>query len=144
MSDEKQTSNIHATITGDVSGQVAIGAGITQSSTVTTLTGGVTPAEMDDVRRMIAELAARVAKEAPPDKAAAAAERVRELDAAVTGKAPDLTTMQYVQQWFLKHAPALAASVTSLVVHPLVGKIVGAAGDAAVAEFRRRFGGSPA
>ena len=140
MSDEKP--HIHATIGGNASGQVAIGSSITQTNTATTLSGGVTEADIQDLRRLIGELEARVVREAPPDKAAAAVERVKELDAAVTAKVPDLTTLQYVQQWFLKHVPALAASVTSLVIHPLVGKFVGAAGDAAVSEFQRRFGGS--
>jgi len=56
------------------------------------------------------------------------------------GGEPDLTTMEYVKKWFVKNLPALAGSVTSLVVHPVVGKLVTAAGDAAVAEFNRRFG----
>jgi hypothetical protein len=143
MTDEK-IPQIHTTIGGDVRGQVAIGSGITQTKTVTTIGEGVTQADVQALRRLIAELESRVEREAPPDKAAAALERVRELDAAVTSDVPDLTTLQYVQQWFVKHLPALAGSVTSLVVHPLVGKFVGAAGDAMVAEFQKRFGGSSA
>jgi hypothetical protein len=141
MSDQ-DPRRIHTTIGGDVSGQVAIGSNITQTQSVTTVHGGVTPNDLQELRRLIRELEARVSQEAPPDKAGAAVERVRELDDALTGAAPDLTTLQYVQQWFVKHVPTLAGSVTSLVIHPLVGRVVEAAGDAVVSEFRKRFGGS--
>ncbi len=144
MSDSTQGGDrITGTVTGDVSGQVAIGSGIRQSWTV-----GVperpTEDELAGLRQALEELRAQVAAAAPtPEVQAAAAERVSELEAAVMpaeGAEPDLTTMEYVKKWFLKNLPALAGSVTSLVVHPVVGKLVTAAGDAAVAEFNRRFG----
>lgn len=84
MSDQ-DPRRIHTTIGGDVSGQVAIGSGITQTQTVTTIHGGVTPKDLEELRRLIRELEARVSQEAPPDKAGAAVERVRELDAALSG-----------------------------------------------------------
>jgi len=66
---------------------------------------------------------------------------VQELEEAVTAEKPDLTTMEYVKQWFVKNLPGLAGAVTGVVVNPIVGKLVEAAGDALAAEFRRRFGG---
>jgi hypothetical protein len=135
---------ITGTVTGDVSGQVAIGSGIRQSWSV-----GVPPErpsedELAGFRQALEELRAQVAAAAPtPEVQAAAAERVSELEAAAIpaeGGEPDLTTMEYVKKWFVKNLPSLAGSVTSLVVHPVVGKLVTAAGDAAVAEFNRRFG----
>ena len=65
---------------------------------------------------------------------------MKELEQAVTEKKPDLSTMEYVRSWFLKNLPGLAGAVTSVVVHPIVGKLVEAGGDALVSEFRRRFG----
>lgn len=82
-----------------------------------------------------------MAAEAPPEKKEAALERVQELEEAVTAEKPDLTTMEYVKQWFVKNLPGLAGAVTGVVVNPIVGKLVEAAGDALAAEFRRRFGG---
>ena len=38
------------------------------------------------------------------------------------------------------HLPKLAGAVTGLVVHPVVGKIVEAAGDVAASQFRKLFG----
>ena len=39
-------------------------------------------------------------------------------------------------------AEIAAGAVTGIIVHPIVGRLVEAAGDAAVAEFRQRFGGA--
>jgi hypothetical protein len=145
MSDSTQGGQrITGTVTGDVSGQVAIGSGIRQSWTVGAPPEKPTEDELAGFRQALEELRAQVAAAAPtPEVAASAAERVAELESAVMpaeGGEPDLTTMEYVKKWFVKNLPVLAGSVTSLVVHPVVGKLVTAAGDAAVAEFNRRFG----
>ena len=131
---------IRATIHGDVSGQVAVGKRITQEQRIGPR-AEVTEADLAALRQMLADLRAQVAAQAPPDKRDAALERVDELEEALTAEEPDLTTMEYVKKWFGKHLPQLAGAVTSLVVHPIVGKLVEAAGDALAAEFRRRFGG---
>jgi hypothetical protein len=130
---------IRATISGDVSGQVAVGKGITQIQTIGATSPQVTEAELAELRQVLVGLKAKVAAEAPPDKKDAALERVAELEEAVTAEEPDLPTMEYVKGWFAKNLPGLAGAVTSVVVHPVVGKLVEAAGDALAAEFRRRF-----
>lgn len=143
MSDSDQRGDhVTGTITGNVSGQAAIGKGINQRSTAGAPAGAPTEAELADFRRLLEELRAQVAAEAPPEVRAAAAERVGEMEAAVTaGGEPDLDTLAYVRKWFARNLPSLAGAVTSVVIHPLVGRLVTAGGDAAVAEFRRRFGG---
>jgi hypothetical protein len=138
---EKSGDVIRAIISGDVSGQVAVGKGITQTQTVGAARPEVTEAELAELRQALANLKAWVEAEAPPEKKEAALERVEELEEAVTAEEPDLTTMEYVKRWFVKNLPGLAGTVTSVVVHPIVGKLVEAAGDALAAEFRRRFGG---
>jgi hypothetical protein len=47
--------------------------------------------------------------------------------------------MQSIRQWFGAHLPLLAGAVTSVIVHPVVGKLVEAAGDMVAGEFRRQF-----
>jgi plasmid stabilization system protein ParE len=136
---EKAGDVIRATISGDVSGQVAVGKGITQTQTIGAAPPEVTEADLAELRQVLVGLKAKVAAEAPPDKKVAALERVAELEEAVTAKEPDLPTMEYVKGWFAKNLPGLAGAVTSVVVHPIVGKLVEAAGDALAAEFRRRF-----
>jgi hypothetical protein len=138
---EKPGDVIRATISGDVSGQVAVGKGITQIQTIGAAPPQVTEADLAELRQVLADLKAKMAAEAPPDKKDAALERVAELEEAITAEEPDLPTMEYVKGWFAKNLPGLAGAVISVVVHPIVGKLVEAAGDALAAEFRRRFGG---
>ncbi len=130
---------IRATISGDISGQVAVGKGITQTQTIGAARPKVTETDLAELRQALADLRARVAAEAPPEKKDAALERVDELEEAVTAKEPDLATMEYVKGWFVKNLPGLAGAVTHVIVHPIVGKLMEAVGDALAAEFRRRF-----
>lgn len=136
-------TNISGT-SGNVSGQYAVGTHIQQTMKLGVPTDPPTEGELADLRRTLDELRAQIAQDAPsPEVAAAASERVTELEEAVRGgkDGPDLTTMAYVKRWFGKNLPALAGAVVSVVIHPVVGKLVTAAGDSAVAEFKRHFGG---
>jgi uncharacterized membrane protein YgcG len=141
MSDEKRSGDYISANVGNVSdrSQVAVGKEISQAQTHGA-PPAVTEADMAALRQMFDELRARVEQEAPPDKKEKALERVDELKEAVTAKEPDLTTMEYVKNWFVKHLPSAAGSVVSLIVHPLVGKLVEVGGEALADTFRRRFG----
>ncbi|HEV7806130.1 MAG TPA: hypothetical protein VGO80_09940 [Solirubrobacteraceae bacterium] len=125
---------ISASFTGDVSGQVAVGKNIAQHQV--TGTAAVTQDELAQLRQAFAQLRAQVAEQAPPERQAAAVERIDELEQATLAEKPDPTTIAYVGRWFQTNLPRLAGAVTGLVIHPLVGRIVGAAGEAIVAEFR--------
>jgi hypothetical protein len=85
----------------------------------------------------------QAAAQAPPSLQQAKVDRLQELDKAVTGRKPNLATLEYVRDWIGEHLPQLAGSVTALVFHPVVGKLVEAGGDLLVDEFRRRFGRPP-
>jgi len=134
----KPSQGIQVTVGGKVSGQLAAGENITQVSAKTTAM--VTKAELEQLQQLLATLRSKIEAEAQPDKKEAALERVEELEQAVIEKQPNLSTMEYVRNWFVKNLPGLAGVVTSVVVHPIVGKLVEASGDALVEEFRRRFG----
>lgn len=134
--------SISANITArDISGPTVIG-----SENVVTQQYGqpmaptVTPAELDELRQMFERLKLQIQAQVPADKQTSALERVDELQAAIAEKKPDFTTMQYVKQWFAKHLPQLTGAVTGIVIHPIVGKVVEAAGELAAADFRDRFG----
>jgi hypothetical protein len=134
---ERYSVSIGGSVEG---GQVAAGKHIRQTSVVGAGAQALTDAEREELLAAFAALEARVAAEAPPEQRDAALERVGELEEAVTAAEPDLSTMEYVRRWFGKHLPGLAGSVVGLVVHPIVGKLVEAAGETVAAEFRRRFG----
>lgn len=139
--ESKNTPDIQATISaGSIQGQVAVGTNIVQTKKIGLMPPEITEAERLTLNRMLADLADQVKRKAPADKKAAALERITELDEAINEAEPDLPTMEYVKRWFGKNLPALAGAVTSLVVHPIVGKLVEAAGETVAAEFRRRFG----
>ncbi|MDQ4069011.1 MAG: hypothetical protein M3203_06010 [Actinomycetota bacterium] len=125
--------HISATITGNVSGQVGVGSGITQNQQIGV--EPVTPEEREELRRLFADVRARLAVEAPPGQEERAIERLDELEEAVTAEEPDVTTMSYVRNWFVSKLPSVAGLVTSVLVNPIVGKIAQSAGQAAADEW---------
>jgi hypothetical protein len=135
MADEGQV-NVRGTVSNVSGGQVAIGNTVNQSS-VTTSSTGPSEAELAGLLAEFATLRGQVL--ADPDTPDAAAEKLDELQAAVTAEKPELSTMEYVRDWFLKYAPKFAGAVSALVVNPIVGALVGAAGETLAAEFKRRF-----
>jgi hypothetical protein len=145
--DNSSGDDIRVTIGGSVQegGQVGVGRNIRQSYVRTHAEGAsaVTEADLAELRRAIEDVKAQIVAEAPPEQQAAALERVDELEQAVVAEEPDLTTLQYVRKWFGKNLPKLAGSVTGLIIHPVVGKIVEAAGDLAASQFRQLFGDRP-
>jgi hypothetical protein len=125
---------------GDVSGQVAVGDGNVQTTTIGTpapLAGS--RADQDLVDALLNELKTTVAAAAPADKQDAALERLDEFAEALTEREPDLATMEYVQSWFNRQVPALGEAISAILAHPAVRQRIAAAGDTIAAEFRRRF-----
>src|SRR2546428_2818821 len=137
MPDQKNESD-RVSIGGSVSGQVAFGRDITQTQ-ISSAVEPVSQAELTDLREAIADIKAEVVRQAPPDKQTAAIERLDELHQAITAGKPEVSTMDYVRNWFVKNVPTLAGAVTSIVVNPIVGRLVQAGGDTLVADFKRRF-----
>lgn len=133
----KPKDGIQISIGGNQTGQLAIGEHITQKETKTRTP--VTADDVEELRRLLKELSSKIEAVAAPDKKAAALERVQELEHAIADQTPDLSTMEYVRNWFAKNMPALTGAVTSIVVHPIVGKLVEASGEMLVKEFQRRF-----
>jgi hypothetical protein len=137
----KSGDSITASISGPISGQVAVGKGITQTQRIGAA-AGFTEAEEAEFRNLFAKLKEQIAAEAPPDKKAPAVEQVEELHQALSVEKPDRTTltkMERVKNWFVKNLPNIAGTVTSVFIHPLVGKLVEAGGDVLAGEFRHRF-----
>jgi hypothetical protein len=131
---------VNTTISGTISGQVAIGENITQEQTIKVEGSGITEADLVALQKLIEELKEQIASEAPADKQKAALEKATELEEAIIAKKPDIPTMEYVRNWFGKNLPQMAGAVAGLVVNPIVGKLVEAAGETIAHEFKRRFG----
>lgn len=142
MSEENRPNvggdNISAQI-GDNAQQVAVGKNINQQQQIGSSVE-VTQADLEKVSELFADLKQKIAAEAPPEKKEAAIERVNEMEEEIVSQNPDVSTMEYVRGWFGKNLPGLLGAVTSVVVNPIVGKVVEAAGGLAAEEIRRRFG----
>jgi phage gp29-like protein len=135
--------DIRVSIGGSVQegGQVGVGRDISQSYVrIQNDVPTVTESDLSALRQAVEDVKAQIVAEVPPDQQAAALERVDELQEAVVAREPDLTTLQYVRKWFGKNLPTLAGSITGLIIHPVVGKIVEAAGELAASQFRALFG----
>jgi hypothetical protein len=128
-------AQIRADIGNVANSQVAVGVDIVQQRAAEP----PTDAERHELVQLLTRLRAQVEAEAPPEQRQAAVAKVEELAEALAQPEPDLATMESVRNWFVRRLPALAGGVATLVVHPIVGKLVGAAGDALATEFRRRF-----
>lgn len=135
---KKPRVSIRATIGGSASGQTAIGQDITQ---IHAEAAPVSEAELAELRQAIDSLKTQVAQQAPPDKQALAVQHLEELHEAVTAPKPELSTIEYVRNWFIKNIPTMAGAVTSIVLGPIVGRLVQAGGDVLAADFKRRLGG---
>jgi hypothetical protein len=143
MSEELMTDRVVVSFNGaslSNSGQLAIGSGITQIHTVNAAKPEITAADREALRLMLAELRTLIEVRAPSDTRQAAIEHVDELAEALAAPQPDLGVIGYVKQWFIRHLPQLAGAVSGVIVHPIVGKLVEAAGDGLAAEFKRHFG----
>ena len=51
--------------------------------------------------------------------------------------------MAATRNWFVKNSPQLTEAVVALIVHPTVGWIVEAAGEALAREYRDKFPDAP-
>lgn len=139
MKKKKPLNGNRVHIDGNVPGQVAVGSSIEQTQSIGNTGTQVSRADLELLRNQFEQVKAQIDRTVPPDQKAKALEKVTELEEAIIDEKPDLSTMEYVKNWFGKNLPQLAGAVTGLVVHPIVGKLVEAAGDALAQEFKRRF-----
>lgn len=137
--EEKKSKNYSANVRGHV-GQFIQGDGNVQIQTTGETSSGVTEQELAALKQMLAGLKAQVDAEAPPEKKEEALKRVDELSGAINAKEPDLDAMGGVTSWFKRNIPKLAGTVVGLIVNPIVGKVVEAAGEGLAAEIKHRFG----
>lgn len=117
---------------GDVTeSQVVMGDYNTVSQKV-----GLSPQETAELRSVFGDLRSAVAEGAPPGKRDAALDRAAELERALVSEHPDPERTRSVLGWFRDNAPQLVGAVVSVVVNPLVGKVVEGAGKAIAGQFR--------
>ncbi|MGW4393725.1 hypothetical protein ACWEHA_00400 [Amycolatopsis nivea] len=122
---------------GDLSGQVVLGNDNTTTVGDYHAAGTASESDLSAVAALLEEIRAAL----PADLAGSGGAQLDDLEEAITADTPDLTAMERVRDWFAQHIPALAGAISRTVLHPVVVKLVAAAGDTLSADFRRRFGG---
>lgn len=88
---------------------------------------------------LFAALRKQVEELAPADKKDEAMQQVDQLKAAVQEPKPSINKIEAVVNWFKKNLPSLAGAVVSVVVNPIVGRMVSTAGELAAEEIRKHF-----
>jgi hypothetical protein len=97
---------------------------------------GLTPQETAELRDVFSGMRTTVAQEAPQERRDEALAQAEELERAVVTEQPDPGRIRKVLRWFRDNAPQLAGAVVSVVINPLVGKVVEGAGEAIAEQFR--------
>jgi hypothetical protein len=143
LSEGKAISHsIFANIHGAVAGQVIAGNNNTQIVQNTPSNASFSEHEREILSEEFSALRTLIDLEVHPDSKDSAIERASELERALLEGPADskmLTKMEYIRDWFVDNLPGIAGMVGGLVVHPLVGRLVEAGGDALVSEFKRRI-----
>ncbi len=123
------STNMTTTISGSFSGsQVAIGNGIAQHQTIGHPTLG--EHELEHARRLFEDLRTQVQRAAPSQEIEAATKRIAKLERALLDEPePDMETAEGVGNWFRRNLPQFAGTVGSVVLGPLVGKLVGSGSE---------------
>jgi len=97
---------------------------------------GLSPEEVERLRGAFASMRATVEAQAPAERRAEALAQAAELEQAVVAEEPDPGRVRKVLHWFRDNLPELAGAVTTVLVNPLVGKVVTSAGEAVAGQFR--------
>ncbi len=149
-------------IGGNVGGSVTVGDHNIEIGSVgpggTVIVGGQTAQQIFDARQQaslsrlatpeeIASLASafhaldeKIDQAAADDKKDEARTQAEALKGAVAADKPDVSAMEKAKAWFVENLPALLGAVTSIFTHPLVGRLVEAAGEFTLDRFRARLG----
>ena len=130
------------TVIGQNSGNVVIGSGsqIFSAGQQLNLARAATPDDIAQLGQAFSALHQEIAKAAPPALAKEAAQQADALQAAVASPKPDVTAMGKARDWFVENLPAILGGVTGLLTNPIVGKLVEAAGEFTLDQFRARLG----
>src|SRR5258705_4372356 len=98
---------------------------------------GLSPEDAAQLRSLFADFKSNVSDQAPPATREEALVQADELERAIVADQPDPGKVRKVLSWFREHVPELAGTAVSVVVNPLVGKLVEGAGQAIADHFRQ-------
>lgn len=139
-SNSSGSGSVNISIGGSLTGeQIAMGHTIKQTQITNPKEGVLSDAEWLQLRRSLNALKDSLRANAPAEKQEEAIAQVDALEQAITAEKPDLTRMQHIKQWFAKSLPTFTGAVTSVIVNPLVGKVVEASGEVLAGKLTEHF-----
>lgn len=100
----------------------------------------LTPEEIASLADAFRSLDKQIEQDAPAERKEEARQQVEQLKEAVAAEKPDVPAMEKARGWFVENLPAMLGAVTSILTHPIVGKLVEAAGEFTLDQFRQRLG----
>jgi hypothetical protein len=127
MSEPTPGGSIQLTVSGPMSGQLAVGNHNTQ---IQAPAAALPDAELQRLRAAFEQLQARVATEAPPQHWDQAMEQIAKLERAVFTDKPALNTIAEAPEWFERDTPKLAGLIRDQVVRPIMDTMGRSGGDA--------------
>ncbi len=138
----KATGDVIVATVGAGSQNVAVGKNIQQ---IINQLGAPTPADKQAIEKQFERLFALLnSPTLDPRKAGRAEAELENLKGELTktadGEIPNASTISRIGDWLLANVPELAQAVTELFGLPAVGRVLGKAGEAAVAWWKARFG----
>lgn len=98
---------------------------------------GFSPEETAQLQQVFEDFKATVSEQAPPEAREEAKSQASALERAIVTDKPDPGAVRKALNWFRDHAPELAGTAMSVVVNPLVGKLVQGAGQAIADHFKQ-------
>ena len=142
MTEERKPDpgSISINVSGTNEGAIAGGSDIQQTVSHVTIAGPPSAEELRALADEFTKLRATIEREAPPELKDRALERIDDLEGAASAEEPNVSILAATRDWFLKYVPGLAGAVTGVIINPVVGKIVQAAGDALAREYKEKFG----
>ena len=129
--------------TGNIGADAQVAFGVNSEQRQTQIRSSLSVTERAEVTRLLADLQDRlVALEIPERKKLAGQKHIKQLEGELTKTtaSPDPGIIKKAGEWLLKNIPALAGTLASLFLNPVIGKVVGAAGDIAVGWVKQQFG----
>jgi hypothetical protein len=103
---------------------------------------GLSPAELGQVRRKLTALERKLdALELPTEMKEQGKQKLADLKQELTAvdRKPQGSKIVSAGKWLLQKIPALAGTLASLFLSPVIGKVVGAAGELAADWVKERF-----
>lgn len=110
---------------GSMTGNIAAGEG-----NVIHIVNSSGPDDVEALKKALEAFKQQVSAAAPPEKKEAAARRADMLADEALAEEPDAGILESYKSWFVEHVPAVAESVASVLGHPILGRVLGAAGRA--------------